>query len=155
FLGSGVLLLVGLFVRLRVSESPVFRRITAAGPPTGLPAVEAVRQSAPAMLRVGGMHLMVAGFATTLLTFYIPYGIKTVGLSRTRMMETVFLATVVVCLLSPLTAGLSDRFGRRRVYVVGTLAGAAGAFSSFLLLDIGRLDTGIAGILCLVIPIAV
>jgi MFS family permease len=155
FLASGVLLLVGLFVRLRVTESPVFRRLAADGVPAGLPVVEAVRQSTASMLRVGGMHLMVAGFATTLLTFCIPYGIKHVGFSRTQVLQIVFLATVIVSLLSPFTAGLSDRFGRRRVYVAGTAAGTVGVFVSFLLFDVGRLDVGIAGILCLVLPIAV
>ncbi|HEX3829479.1 MAG TPA: MFS transporter [Sporichthyaceae bacterium] len=154
FLASGVLLLVGLFVRLRVAESPVFQEISTEGTQVTVPVAEAVRRHSLSMLRAGGMHLMVAGFATTLLTFYIPYGVKHVHFSRTDMLKVVFLATVVTCLLSPFLAGLSDRFGRRTVYVVGTTLGGIGAFTSFLLLDVGTVPVAVIGILCLVLPVA-
>jgi len=155
FLASSTLLVVGLFVRLRVAESPVFRKFTAAGASCGVPAVEAVRRFKTTMLKVAGMHLMIVAFATTLLTFYIAYGVRTVGYPRTQMLKIVFLATAITAVVSPLLGNVSDRYGRRRIYLIGTALGAAGTFPSFLLLDIGRLDTGIAGILCLTVPLAV
>jgi MFS family permease len=145
FLASGVLLLVGLFVRLRVAESPVFRKLERNDARSRIPALEAVRHSGPMMLRVCGMHLMVAGFATTMLTFYIAYGVKKVGYPRTEMLKVVFLATALTALLSPLLGNLSDRYGRRRMYLVGTGLGMAGTFPSFLLLDVGGLGAGVAG----------
>jgi MFS family permease len=106
------------------------------------------------MVRVGGMHLMVAGFATTLLVFYIPYGVKHVHFTRTEMLQIVFTATVITSVISPFLGGLSDRFGRRRVYVVGTALGLVGPFASFALLDKGSWGLAVLGILCLVLPIA-
>jgi MFS family permease len=154
FLASGLLLLIGLFVRLRVAESPVFRKLAEDDARTRVPALEVVRHFSPMMLRVCGMHLMVAAFATTLLTFYISYGVMRAGYSRTDMLKVVFFASALTAGLSPLLGNLSDRYGRRRVYLVGTTLGMVGAFPSFLLLNIGRLDTGIAGILCLTVPTA-
>jgi MFS family permease len=155
FLASGLLLAVGLFVRLRIEESPVFTELNSSGDRTRLPAVEALRHHGWTMVRIAGMHLVVTAFATTLMTFYIAYGVRSAGFSRTEMLQVVFLGTLLTALVAPFLGNLSDRFGRRRMYIIGCTGAMAGVYPSFLLVDTGRVLPGIAGILCLVVPLAV
>lgn len=155
FLASGILLAVGLFVRLRIEESPVFRELEAQGAKSRVPAVEALRDHWWTVLRVCGMHLVVTAFATTLMTFYVSYGVARVGFTRTEMLQVVFAATAITAVVAPFTGNLSDRFGRRRIYVLGCALSTAGVFPSFVLLNTGGQLLGIAGILCLVVPLSV
>jgi MHS family shikimate/dehydroshikimate transporter-like MFS transporter len=155
FLASGILLVVGLFVRLRIEESPVFRTLTRDGGRARVPAVGAVRDHGLTIVRVTGLHLVVAAFATTTVTFVVAYGVTKGGYTRSDMLQVLFLATAITGAVAPWLGHLSDVIGRRRLYVIGCALAMAGTFPSFLLLDTGRIGPGIAGVLCLALPTAV
>lgn len=154
FLASGLLVGVGMFVRLRIEESPVFRQLDRGTSTERFPVWETVRDHGGAVARVAGMHLVVVAFATTLLTFYISYGVSRVGYSRTAMLEAMFIGTTAAAVLAPALGGLSDVLGRQRVYIAATAAASLGAFPSFVLLNSGHLSGAIAAVLCLTLPIA-
>lgn len=134
FLLSVVLLAVGLFVRLKVAESPLFaqgRREPAARPPV----VEVLRRPKPVLLAA---CVGIGAFtAQSLLTgFMISYAVDQ-GYSRPQVLTAVTVASCVALAVLPAASALSDRVGRRPVVLAGAVACAALAFPVLALVDSG------------------
>ena len=152
FLLSGILLVVGLFIRLRIEESPVFQQLSDSGARVRVPAVAVLRSHWWTVLRVTGMHLTVTTLAFTSTTFLVSYGVKSVGFTRSEMLAVVCTGVGLGMLVAPLLGLLVDRVGRKPMYVAGTLLTMAGAFPAFRLLDTGEFWAGVAAVLCLIGP---
>jgi MFS family permease len=133
FLAGGVLVALGVYVRWRVSESPLFaarpadRGQATGGPaadaPPALPVVrlpvwEVLRRRPRMLLLACGGLLVVYLLAYTVNTFALSYGIG-LGVSRTFMLSSVVVASVINVPIIPLVALLSDRVGRRPVCLAG------------------------------------
>ncbi|MFV2117628.1 MFS transporter [Streptomyces sp. Act-28] len=134
FLLSVVLLAVGLFVRLKVAESPLFaraRREPAARPPV----VEVLRR--PKTVLLAACVGIGAFTAQSLLTgFMISYAVDR-GYSRPQVLTAVTVASCVALAVLPAASALSDRVGRRPVVLAGAVACAALAFPVLALVDSG------------------
>ncbi|HEX3827177.1 MAG TPA: MFS transporter [Sporichthyaceae bacterium] len=152
FLVSGLLLVVGLFVRLRVVESPVFKQMAQANEQARVPVIAAVRTHWWAILRVTGMHLIVTTLTFVSLAFVLSYAITRAGFTRTEMLEVICVGALVAGLCIPLFARAGDLVGRRTVYLVGALAAAALAFPAFRALDTGTFVGGVAAVDALIVP---
>jgi metabolite-proton symporter len=143
FLLSVVLLAVGLFVRLKVTESPLFeetRAKRAAGPaaaaaPARLPIVELLRNPKPV---IQACCVGISAFtAQSLLTgFMISYAV-THGYTRSEVLTAVTLASCLALFVLPAASALSDRIGRRPVVLAGAIASAVLAFPVVALVDSG------------------
>ncbi|WP_055551923.1 MFS transporter [Streptomyces sp. NBRC 110028] len=139
FLLSVVLLAVGLFVRLRVAESPLFTETRTHGP--GEPArdkpplAEVLRRPGPLLL--AGCVGIGAFTAQALLTsFMISYAVDH-GYTRPQVLTAVTVASCVALAALPAASALSDRVGRRPVVLAGAVASAALAFPVLALVDSG------------------
>lgn len=132
FLLSVALLAVGLFVRLRVAESPLFKPAEPAAKP---PVLEVLRHPKPVLLAAcAGIGAFTA---QSLLTgFMISYAVGH-GYSRPQVLTAVTLASCVALFVLPAASALSDRVGRRPVVLAGALASAATAFPVLALVDSG------------------
>jgi metabolite-proton symporter len=134
FLLSVILLAVGLFVRLKVAESPLFvqgRQEKAARPPV----VEVLRR--PRTVLLAACVGIGAFTAQSLLTgFMISYAVDQ-GYSRPQVLTAVTVASCVALAVLPAASALSDRVGRRPVVLAGALACAALAFPVLALVDSG------------------
>jgi MFS family permease len=131
FVASFGLLAVGLFVRLRLDESPAYLQATPTG---GVALLRVLRERPGDLLR--GTAVGVGAF--TGLGVYGVFAVshaRAIGYSYTAALVAVLVGTAVSILLTPLFAALSDRVGRRPVGVAANLAGAAGAFPAFWLVD--------------------
>jgi MFS family permease len=137
FLLSTVLIAVGLFIRLRLLETPAFARVKAAKGEARRPLIEVVREH-PRELAVGmGMRVGQAAIYYIYTVFALSYGERTLGYSRSTVLGGVAAAAVVGLVSIPLWAHLSDRLGRRPVYLAGALVSLAYAFPFFWLLGLG------------------
>ncbi|MFI8191296.1 MFS transporter [Streptomyces sp. NPDC085946] len=134
FLLSVVLLGVGLFVRLRVAESPLFTQAKGE-PPAGPPVVELLRRPRPVLLAA---CVGIGAFtAQSLLTsFMISYAVDR-GYTRPQVLTAVTVASCVALAVLPAASALSDRAGRRPVVLAGAVASAALAFPVLALVDSG------------------
>jgi MFS family permease len=125
FLLSVVLLAVGLFVRLKVAESPLFaqgKREPVARPPV----LEVLRR--PKTVLLAACVGIGAFTAQSLLTgFMISYAVDQ-GYSRPQVLTAVTVASCVALAVLPAASALSDRIGRRPVVLAGAVACAALAF---------------------------
>jgi len=135
FLASILLVAVGLWVRLRVTESPEFLALQALQELPKVPAADVVKSHKHAL--VSGMLASAAPNAMFYLasTFFLSYATKTLGVSRGTVLVALIVAAALEVVTLPLFTVLADRWTTRRFLVVASLLVAAGAVPVFLLLN--------------------
>jgi MFS transporter, MHS family, shikimate and dehydroshikimate transport protein len=133
FLMSLLLLALGVYVRARVSETPVFQAARARRAPLRLPAVEAVRRNPRNFLVVVGARLAENALGYLYPVFGLAYLIERLHVPRGTAILGVICGSAALILGLACFAILSDRIGRRPVYMFGALFSAAFAFPFFLL----------------------
>src|SRR5437667_3829739 len=132
FLASFLLILVGIFVRLKVTETPVFTEaVVARGKVERNPAMEALRHHPRNFLVVLGARMAENGLGYFFPVFGLSYVINTVGVPKADALSAMMLAFTIELIAILGFAALSDRIGRRPVYMFGALAGVALAFPFF------------------------
>src|SRR6478609_1811010 len=134
FLASFLLILVGIFVRLRVAETPVFTdAVVARGKIERNPAMEALKRHPRNFMVVLGARLAENGLGYLFPVFGLSYVVTTLGVPRSDALSALMLAFFVELFTIMGFAALSDRIGRRPVYLFGALCGVVWAFPFFLL----------------------
>jgi len=132
FLASFLLILVGIFVRLHIAETPVYTEaVVARGKVERNPAIEALRHHPRNFLVVLGARMAENGLGYFFPVFGLSYVINTVGVPKADALSALMLAFTIELFAIPGFAALSDRIGRRPVYMFGALAGVALAFPFF------------------------
>ncbi|WIV53488.1 MFS transporter [Amycolatopsis nalaikhensis] len=132
FLLSVVLLAIGLFVRLKVQETPVF---AATRRPTGAPLLEVLRHPRNLLLAIGvGFAAFVA--QGTLTTYVLSYAVQA-GFVRQTVLNAITVSSIGAVLGIIGFSALSDRVGRRPVVLGGAVAVAIVGFLLFPLIDTG------------------
>jgi MFS family permease len=113
FLVSAVLIAVGLIIRLRLAETPQFRRMVNSKQRARIPLVEVIRSHAPETLLVGGAFLFntTAFFITT--TFLMQYAKNVLHLPEEVALTAQLVGGVTLATGVPIAAIVSDRIGRR------------------------------------------
>jgi MFS family permease len=133
FLVSIVLLGLGVYIRAKVTETPVFQEAAAKRPPLKLPALEAVRRSPRNFFVVVGARLAENALGYLYPVFGVSYLINTLHVPRNVAIMGTIAGSVALIIGALGFATLSDRIGRRPVYIFGALFSAACAFPFFLL----------------------
>jgi MFS family permease len=132
FLGSAVLILLGLYVRLRVMETPVFREAVAGRHKIERnPAMAALRLHPRNFLVLLGARMAENGLGYLFPVFGLGYVVTTLGVTRADALSALMLAFGMELFTILGFSALSDRVGRRPVYMFGALSGIALAFPFF------------------------
>src|SRR5882757_2934349 len=132
FLASFLLIMVGIYVRLKITETPVFTEaVLARGKVERNPAMEALKRHPRNFFVVLGARLAENGLGYLFPVFGLSYVITTLGVPRSEALSALMLAFVIELFTIVGFATLSDRIGRRPVYMFGALAGIAWAFPFF------------------------
>ena len=135
FLLSIVLIGVGLFIRLRIFETPIFARLKETRGETRRPIVEVLRRQPRDVLLAMGMRFAENGPFYIMSVFVLSYGETHLKLPKSTMLTGVIIASAISLLVIPVYGALSDRIGRRPVYQGGALFTLFFAFPFFWLLD--------------------
>ncbi|RZT24869.1 MHS family proline/betaine transporter-like MFS transporter [Mycobacterium sp. BK558] len=144
FLIAGPLGLVGLYIRLRLGDTPQFEKLSSAAEIARSPLREALSTSWRQILQVIGLFVVFNIGYYVVFTFLPTYFITTLGFSKADAFVSITLAaTVALVLILPL-AVLSDRIGRRPLLVGGAALFAVLGYPLFLLLNSGSLGAAIA-----------
>ncbi|MEJ3656928.1 MFS transporter [Actinomycetes bacterium KLBMP 9759] len=138
FLLSGVLVVVGLWIRLSIAESPLFAEMEQNASTARTPIVDVVRYYWRELLLALGARIGVDVAFYMFILFITTYVTKQLNLPSSLALGAVLIAAAVQIVLIPIAGALSDRFGRRPVYVVGAVGAAIWIFGFFLLLDTGQ-----------------
>lgn len=144
---SAVLVIVGMFIRLRVVETPAFRTMEEHQAKATVPVVELARDPVARRHTLLGMgSRLTEGVAfNTWAVFSISYGTETLGMQRQPLLLGVMAASAVMLIAIPVFGRISDRFGRRRVFAVGVILTAAATFPVLAVMGTGRpIPIGIA-----------
>jgi metabolite-proton symporter len=138
FLLSGLLVLVGLWIRMTIAESPLFREVEESHTKAGAPIMEVLRRYPKQVLLAIGARVGVDVAFYTFVLFITTYVATYLKLPRNYALNAVLIAAAVQVVLIPLFGSLSDRFARRPVYLAGAIGAAVWVFVFFALLDTGQ-----------------
>lgn len=138
FLLSGLLVGVGLWIRLTVTESPLFAEVEESGAKARLPLVEVLRRHPRGLLVAMATRVGTDVAFYTFSLYILTYVTGTLGLPRGAGLAAVLVGSAFQLALIPFFGALSDRVGRRPVYAAGAAAAAAWAFAFFPLLNTGN-----------------
>ncbi len=144
FLIAGPLGIVGLYIRLRLDDTPQFAELSRAQQVAKSPLREAVRTAWRSILQVIGLMIIFNIGYYVVFTFLPTYFIKTLHFTKTNAFISITLASLVALILILPLAALSDRIGRRPMLIAGSLTFAIGGYPLFLLLNSGSLAAAIA-----------
>lgn len=137
FFISALLIVVGLYIRLSIMETPLFAQVKEQKKEAKAPIIEAFRHSTPEILLSAGARFAEQAPFYLFTVFVITYGIDKLGLEKTLILNAITIAAVLELFTIPLFGHLSDSFGRRRWYLIGCVLMAAFAFPYFLLMNSG------------------
>ena len=152
FLLSIVLIGVGLYVRLRVIESPEFDAVRRSNKVVKNPFLEVFKRQPALIILSALVRTSEQAPFYLFITFVITYAVKHLKLNSNMILDYTIIAAAIGLITVPLFGRLSDRFGRRRVYGIGIVLTALFAFPYYGLLNTGNSAlVGIAIIVSLIV----
>jgi metabolite-proton symporter len=135
FLFSIVLVGIGLFIRLRIEESPVFKSLKAEQVRARLPMLDVLRER-PRELVTGSVSFIAnTAIGYVFLAYLLSYGTSVLRVSRTTMLVVVIVGSVSWLISIVVSARWSDRVGRKPVYLFGSVLLVVWPVPFFLLID--------------------
>ncbi|HWL13479.1 MAG TPA: MFS transporter [Ureibacillus sp.] len=135
FIASSLLVVFGLWIRKGIDETPSFKKVQESGEIPKLPIVDIFKYHwKEVLIAIGGKVVETAPFYI-FATFVVSYGTNNLGFRSTQVLVVVMIATIITTILMPVMGSLSDRIGRKKVYMFGTVAMMLYAFPYFWLLE--------------------
>ncbi|MGH3245752.1 MAG: MFS transporter [Trebonia sp.] len=148
FLVSLVLVAIGLWIRLKVMETPLFSGVAARQAVARVPVAEVIRRHPREIILSALLRMSEQAPFYLYTTFALTYIKGHLGLTQGLALGAVSVAAAVELFLIPISGHLSDRLGRRRTYVTGAVLIGLLAFPAFALLN-----TKAAGLVIIAIAI--
>ncbi|SPA47830.1 MFS transporter [Cupriavidus taiwanensis] len=134
FLASMVLVVAGYYIRSRIPESAEFVAARRSGHGVRMPVVEVLRQQPKQILMVVGLRMAEGGASYIFFAFSLAYGAYR-GIPSHVMLEGLTISMMIVTVTALCYGHLSDRLGRRTVYMAGAIGLMLVAFPFFWLID--------------------
>jgi len=134
FLFSAVLIAVGLFIRLRIAETPAFQKIKEEQDVARIPLADLLANHRRELLISIGLKISEVAWVYVMTVFIIAYGAGNLGLPRTLILNAILAAALLEFATMPLFGWMSDKVGRRLMFIAGALVSAVCAFAVFALL---------------------
>jgi MFS family permease len=135
FLLSIVMVGVGLYIRLGILETPTFRRLVAEDRIERAPALEVLKRQPKQVILAALVRMAEQAPAYIYLAFVFAYGTQVLHAPRDFLLTALIAAGLVSFVTIPLAGHLSDRFGRKRVYLIGSVATGIFGFIYFAMLN--------------------
>ncbi|MEU7810902.1 MFS transporter [Pseudonocardia sp. NPDC049154] len=154
FLLSVIVIGLGLYVQLKLEDTPDFRALQDSAPTAGAaaptrkrsPLIEALRTHPLQILQSGGMILVIQVYYYILIVFMVSY-VGTLGVARSTILTIILISSAATVLTIPLFAALSDRIGRKKVLVPAAIATLLSAFPFFWLMQTATVPGMLVGAL--------
>lgn len=154
FLASGLLMCVGLAIRIGVDESPEFKAVQAKQNTVKYPVLEVVRDCwREVLFAAAAVTIGSAGFFFT-NTFMITYVTQYQGISRSTILDTLFLVTILQFLSQPCSALLAEKIGEERFLKIVALLCVVLPYPMFLLVQTGNILLMTLGIAMAVVTLS-
>ncbi|QPZ37998.1 MFS transporter [Paramicrobacterium chengjingii] len=134
FLASALLLLVGLFLRFKVAESPEFDQVKHERTESKLPVWQAIRRYPKQILTAILIHTSDTTLGLIQGVFILGYASGALGMDPTIVLVANIFSSITNLITTPLAGALGDRIGQKRVVSMGLIGLALWAFPMFLLI---------------------
>lgn len=135
FIFSALLVFFGLWIRKGIDETPSFKKVKESGEVPKLPIVETLKNYWREVLIAVGAKVVETAPFYIFSTFVVSYATANLGFSRTSTLTAVMIATIITTILIPIMGNLSDKIGRKKLFIGGTIGMALFAFPYFWLLQ--------------------
>jgi MFS family permease len=135
FLLSIVMVAVGLYIRLGVLETPVFAEMVEEERLSSSPLLEVFRRQPKEVILSAFVRMGEQGPGYIYIAFIFTYGTRVLGVSRDLLLSGMVTAAILGFLWVPIAGHLSDRIGRRRMYIIGAIFSSLYGFVYFALLN--------------------
>lgn len=135
---SLVLVAIGLWIRLQILETPVFRKLVLERKIERAPIVEVLRKQPGTIILTALARMSEQAPFYVFTAFIFAYGTGTLHVSRDLLLTGVLCAVVVSAITIPLSGHISDRIGRKRMYILGAAVMGVFGFIYFGLVDTGN-----------------
>ncbi|MER9947210.1 MFS transporter [Mesorhizobium sp. M0047] len=140
FIASFTLVVVGFFIRRKVNESPTFKKLGASGGIIQIPLARVFSKHLRAVLLGTAAKLGEITLFWLFAVFVLSYATNKLQLPRSTVLSATTVGAVIQFVLMPLCGILSDKFGKRMVFNIGTALLTISAVPMFLLIDTGRVE---------------
>jgi len=135
FLFSILLLGVGLYVRTRVPETPLFSELKQRGDIAKAPFLDVVLRHPKTFLLAIGLKISEVSWVYIVTVFAVVYATTQLGVSKSTMLNAIIFGSLIEVFTIPLFGYLSDIVGRRALYFAGAIFTILFAFPLFWLID--------------------
>ncbi len=132
---SIVMVGVGLYIRLGILETPVFTRIIEERRVERTPVIEVIKRQPKQIILTALCRMAEQGPFYVYAAFVFVYGTKVSGMSRDFLLTAVLVATILSGVTTPLAGHISDRIGRKRMYLIGAATVGVFAFIYFAMMN--------------------
>ena len=132
---SLVMVAVGLWIRLGILETPVFSRLVEAKRLEQVPVLEVIKRQPKAVILTALARSVEQGPAYIYFSFVFVYGSLVLHVSRDLLLSALLLASCIDFLLIPLTGHISDRYGRKRTFIIAAAVAGLYGFPYYALMN--------------------
>ncbi|MDQ0858801.1 MFS transporter [Bacillus sp. V2I10] len=136
FILSSLLVFIGLWIRNGIDETPAFQEAKESGNISKVPLIDTFKYHWKEVLVAVGAKVVETAPFYIFGTFIISYATGTLGFERSSTLNAVTIATLVTTIMIPFMGKLSDKVGRKPLYIGGTVAMILFAFPYFYLLSL-------------------
>ncbi|BBV71088.1 MFS transporter [Enterobacter kobei] len=137
FLLSSVLVLLGLWIRKDIDETPDFQKVKASGQVAKAPLRDTLKHHWREVLIAAGLKVVETAPFYIFSTFVVSYGTTTLTYQKSQALEAVTLGALVATIMIPLMGLLSDKIGRQRMYATSVFILGLFIVPWFMLLNTG------------------
>lgn len=137
FIMSALLVVFGLWIRKGIDETPSFKEVQAKGEIPKIPLVTTLKTHWREVLIAIGAKVVETAPFYIFGTFVVSYATSYLGFSNTAVLNSVMIATIITTILIPIMGSLSDKVGRKPLYIFGSILMILYAFPYFWLLKQG------------------
>ncbi len=132
---SIVMVGVGLYIRLGILETPIFTRILEERRVERTPVIEVIKRQPKQIILTALCRMAEQGPFYVYAAFVFVYGTKVSGMSRDFLLTAVLVATIFSGITTPLAGHISDRIGRKRMYLIGAASVGVFGFIYFAMMN--------------------
>jgi MFS family permease len=135
FLLSLIMIAIGLYIRLGIMETPTFRRIVAENRVARVPVLEVIKRQPRSIILSALARMAEQAPAYIYLAFVFAYGTQVLHQDRDFLLISLICAGVLSLVTVPLAGHMSDRIGRKRMYIIGTVLTGLFGFVYFAMMN--------------------